>query len=91
MRVQVELERHKGAYRPQHGLKEMGTGDLHLTYRTAGNRRVAVLKLIAADRQWPNLFDPRLVDLSANRMRFIGYERDDQAWHLQEWLCEIVP
>jgi len=49
-----------------------------------------VLQLIAADRQWPNLYEPRPVDLIANRMRFIGYERSEQAWHLQEWVCEVL-
>lgn len=72
------------------GPTEAGTGDLHLTYRSSRNRRVAVLQLIAADRQWPSLYDPKLVDLSANRMRFVGSERVGNAWVVQEWICEMV-
>ncbi|HEX2548068.1 MAG TPA: hypothetical protein VHL79_24500 [Ramlibacter sp.] len=49
-----------------------------------------MLQLIAADRQWPNLYDPKLVDLSANRLRFVGAERVGNAWHVQEWICELV-
>lgn len=77
MRARVVLEREKGEYRPAMGSKVAGTGDLHLTYRTARNRRVAVLQLIGADRHWPNLYEPRLVDLSARRMRF--------GWHRKGW------
>jgi hypothetical protein len=90
MRVKVVLEREKGEFRPACGPKDAGTGDLHLTYRSARNRRVAVLQLIAADRQWPNLYEPRLVDLSARRMRFVGSERVGKAWVVQEWVCEVL-
>ena len=90
MRVRVVLEREKGAFRPSYGPKDSATGNLHLTHRTSRDRRVAVLQLLSADKKWPNLYEPRLVDLSANRLRFIGYERADQAWHMQEWICEVV-
>jgi hypothetical protein len=90
MRVKVVLEREAGVFKPSYGPKEAGTGDLHLAYRTARNRRVPVLKLIGADRAWPNLYDPKLVDLSANRMRFVGAERVGEAWHMQEWICEVL-
>jgi hypothetical protein len=49
-----------------------------------------VLQLLGADKQWPSLYDPKLVDLSANRMRFVGAERQGNAWHVQEWVCELV-
>lgn len=90
MRVKVVLERERGEYRPSYGPKNTGIGDLHLTYRTSQNRRVAVLQLIAADRAWPNLFDPKLVELSAGRMRFVGSERVGAAWVVQEWICELL-
>lgn len=90
MRVKVRLEREQGVFRALYGPKDSAEGDLHLTYRTARNRRVAVLQLIAADKQWPNLYEPRLVDLSANRLRFVGAERVGQAWHMQEWICELL-
>lgn len=90
MRVRVVLERERGEYRPSFGNKEAGSGDLHLTYRTTHNRKVPVLQLIGADKKWPNLYDPKLVDLSANRMRFVGAERVGNAWHVQEWICEVV-
>ena len=72
------------------GPKDTATGDLHLTYRAARNRRVAVLQLLGADRISPNLYERRLVDLSANRFRFIGRERAGKAWVLQEWVCELL-
>lgn len=90
MRVRVALEREAGEYRPALGNKARATGDLHLTYRTNGSRRVAVLQLLGADRVFPNLYDPKLVDLSANRMRFVGAERTGSAWHVQEWICELL-
>lgn len=90
MRVRVTLERERGTFRPSYGKKDMGEGDLHLTYRSVRNRRVALLQLLGCDRQWPNLYDPKLVDLSAERMRFIGYENDAQAWFMQEWICEVL-
>jgi hypothetical protein len=89
MRVTVVLEREKGEYRPSFGNKESACGDLHMTYRTSWNRRVAVLQLIAADKKWPNLYDPKLVDLSAGRMRFVGAERVANAWYVQEWICDL--
>jgi hypothetical protein len=91
MQVRVTLERERGEFRPASIRQERGTGDLHLTYRTSLNRRVAVLQLLGADKVWPSLYEPRLVDLAADRMRFIGYEKDDRAWHMQEWICEVLP
>jgi hypothetical protein len=90
MRVRVILEREAGVYVPAMGPKNAGTGDLYLTYRTARNRKVAVLQLIGADRAWPSLYEPRLVDLAANRMRFVGHEKAGEAWVVQEWICELV-
>ncbi len=52
---------------------------------------MAVLQLLGADKKWPNLYEPRLVDLSADRMRFIGFERVDTGWHMQEWICTTLP
>ena len=83
------MERESGVYVPMCGTRQWATGDLHLTYRSSRNRRVAVLQLLGADRKWPNLYDPKLVDLSANRMRFVGAERVANAWHVQEWICEL--
>jgi hypothetical protein len=90
MHVKVVLERERGIFRASYGPRDAGTGDLHLTYRTARNRRVPVLQLLCADRQWPNLYDPKLVDLSANRLRFVGHERAGEAWVVQEWICEVL-
>jgi hypothetical protein len=90
MQVRVVLERERGEYRSCMGPKDAGMGNLHLTYRTSRNRRVAVLQLLSADKQWPNLYDPKLVDLSANRLRFVGIERVGNAWVVQEWICELV-
>jgi hypothetical protein len=89
MRVKVSLERKRGEFQPSYGGRRATAGDLHLTYRTAENRRVAVLQLLGADCVFPNLYDPKLIDMSGNVMRFIGYEPADHAWHMQEWVCEL--
>jgi hypothetical protein len=89
MRVRVVLERERGEFCQSYG-RIAGEGDLYLTYRTSQNRRVAVLQLLGAERLFPNLYDPKLVDLGADTMRFVGYERTGQAWHMQEWICELL-
>jgi hypothetical protein len=89
MRVKVCLERKRGEFQPSYGSRRATAGDLHLTYRTTENRRVAVLQLLGADCVFPNLYDPKLTDMSGNVMRFIGYEPADHAWHMQEWVCEL--
>lgn len=91
MRVRVRLRREAGAARAAYGLGHSCTGDLFLTYRTAGSRRVAVLQLLGADRAWPNLMEPRVVALGGQQLVFVGYERHDKAWVLQEWECEVIP
>jgi hypothetical protein len=89
MRVKVRLEREGGVFCPAYAGTCTG-GDLHLTYRTSGNRRVAVLQLLGADRRFPNLFDPKLVELSGSTLRFIGYEPVESAWVMQEWVCDLT-
>lgn len=90
MRVRVSLRRERGAYRPPFGQAAAASGDLHLTHLTADGRKIAALQLLGADRQWPRLFEPRLAALSATQMRFIGYERVENAWVMQEWDCEVL-
>lgn len=91
MRVTVHLRREGGAHRPPYGQGGKATGDLHLTHLTSDGRRVPALQLLGADRQLPRLFDPRLVELSAEKLRFLGFERVEAAWVMQEWDCEILP
>lgn len=90
MRAQVHLRREAGKPRPPFGQRAAATGDLHLTYVQAHGRRVPALQLIAADRATPRLFEPRLVALSTNVLRFIGFERTGEAWVMQEWECELL-
>lgn len=90
MRVRVRLRREAGAFRQPYGQGHTATGDLHLTYRTSDGRRVALLQLLGADRIWPSLFDPKLVGLSARAFSFVGLERHDRAWVLQQWDCELL-
>jgi hypothetical protein len=47
-------------------------------------------QLLGADRACPRLFDPRLVALSTNIIRFVGFERTEDAWVMQEWECEVL-
>jgi hypothetical protein len=90
MRVRVRLRREGGAFRQPYGQAHSATGDLHLTHRTAEGRKVAMLHLLGADRQWPSLFDPRLIALGAREFSFIGFERHERAWVLQQWDCELL-
>jgi hypothetical protein len=90
MRVKVRLRREAGAFRPPYGQGHSATGDLHLTYRTADGRRIQVMQLLGADQVWPSLFDPRLIALSAGEFQFVGIERHENAWVLQQWDCELL-
>lgn len=90
MRAKVSLQRDRGQFRPALGSHAACPGDLHMTYRASESRRVAVLQLLGAPRLFPNLYDAKLVDLSGNTLRFIGYECVEHAWHMQEWVCELV-
>lgn len=90
MRVQVELRREGGAYRAQHGERLRAIGQLSLSYRTANGRRVPVLHLLGSDRGLPSLFEPRLVAWAGAEFKFLGFQRDDRAWVLQEWDCELL-
>jgi hypothetical protein len=49
-----------------------------------------VLRLVGAERRWPELFEPKLVSWSGDEFKFIGFERMDRAWVLQEWDCELL-
>jgi hypothetical protein len=55
---------------------------------SAGGRKVQVLQLLGGDL--PRLFEPRLVALSTNVIRFVGFERCDDAWVMQEWEVEVL-
>jgi hypothetical protein len=90
MRVKVRLRREGGAFRPPYGQGNTATGDLNLTHRTADGRRVPLLQLLGADRQWPNLYEPKLVSLGAGQFSFLGFERNDRAWVMQQWDCELL-
>ena len=91
MKVKVRLQREKGAFRQPYGLGHTGIGDLHLSHRTAEGRKVPMLQLLGCDRAaWPSLFEPRLAHLSGREFGFLGYERCDDAWVLQQWDCELI-
>jgi hypothetical protein len=90
MKVRVRLRREGGAFRPPYGQGHTATGDLHMTFRTKDGRKIPLLQLLGADRIWPNLYEPRLVSLSANEFAFLGFERHGEAWVMQQWDCELV-
>jgi hypothetical protein len=90
MRVRVNLRRHGGKPRQPFGQPAAASGDLHLTYVTANGRKVQALQLLGADKDCPRLFEPRLVALSTSVMRFVGFERAEEAWVMQEWECEVL-
>lgn len=88
MQARVSLRRDAGKPRQPFGQRTTFTGDLHLAYVTANGRKVQALQLLGAD--CPRLFEPRLVDLSTNILRFVGFERSGGAWVMQEWECELL-
>lgn len=90
MKVQVRLRREGGAFRAPYGQGGQAAGDLHLTHRTSDGRRVPVLQLLGAPAGWPALFEPKLVALSAREFQFLGFERVDRAWVMQQWDCELL-
>jgi hypothetical protein len=90
MRVRVNLRRDQGRPRQPYGQSGAATGDLLLSQVTANGRKVHCLQLLGADRACPRLFEPRLVALSTNIIRFVGFERTEDAWVMQEWECELL-
>ena len=89
MRVTVHLRREGGVFRQPYGLGGKASGDLHLTHVTADGRKIPALQLLGADQRIPRLFEPRVVELSADKIRFLGFERVERAWVMQEWDCEL--
>jgi hypothetical protein len=89
MRAKVRLQRERGQFVATYASRHT-IGDLFLSYRTHENRRISVLQLLGGDCAFPNLYDPKLVELSGPTLRFIGYEPADHAWHMQEWVCEVL-
>lgn len=85
MQVRVRLRREAGAFRPPYGQGHTAMGDLHLTHRTADGRKIPLLHLLGADRQWPNLYEPRIISLSARQLCFLGFERNGDACAMQQW------
>jgi hypothetical protein len=51
---------------------------------------IPLLQLLGADRIWPNLYEPRLVSLSAREFAFLGFQRHGEAWVMQQWDCELL-
>jgi hypothetical protein len=58
--------------------------------RDASGRVVPVLRLVGAERRWPELFEPKLVSWSGDEFKFTGFERMDRAGVLQEWGRELL-
>jgi len=88
MRATVRLRREQGRPRHSLGQQQAAVGDLRLSYITAGGRKVQTLQVLGAN--CPRLFEPRLVALSMNVMRFVGFERAEDAWVMQEWEVELL-
>jgi hypothetical protein len=50
---------------------------------------VQALQVLGGDL--PRLFEARLVALSTNVLRFVGFERiEESCWVMQEWECELL-
>jgi hypothetical protein len=98
MRIRVELRRDRGEwiarFRPQIGI----VGRLSTGRQEVQGRSVLFLHLSSVEpRQGaepapsPVLFEPRITMVDGDEFRVMGWELVDQAIHLQEWDCEIVP
>lgn len=89
MRARVNLRREQGKARQPFGQRATAVGDLHLTYVSANGHKVQALQLLGGN--CPRLFEPKLVALSTDIMRFVGFEKHEDAWVMQEWECELLP
>ena len=98
MRVRVELRRERGEwiarFRPQTGY----TGTLALKHKVVDERQVQYLTVHCEPRQGypgerlpgPELFDPRLIGVTDDQLRFAGIELVERAWHAQQWDCFVL-
>jgi hypothetical protein len=90
VQVTLQLQRERGELRTKIGSVQGVTGRLTLNPRRVGDKQVMVLQLLEASRRVPDLYEPRATYIGGNEIRFIGYEKYDRAWMLQEWWCATV-
>jgi hypothetical protein len=52
---------------------------------------VQTLELLPDEGARVRLFEPRLVAITVEGLKFIGFERaEDACWVMQEWDCELL-
>ena len=90
MRVRVSTRRNGGRTLRWNEKPAAFEGTLLSTRQGAEDRKVVVLSVGDLEPHGPTLYEPRLVAVLGNELRFVGLEKHDQAWVLQEWNCEIL-
>jgi len=87
MRVKVMLVREEGQLHVP--VRRRGYGDLWLKHERSVGEDKTYEVLEALGSGFPKLYEPRVTYITAGMIRFIGYERIDKVWYMQEWHCEI--
>lgn len=87
MRVKVMLVREEGQLHVP--VRRRGYGDLWLKHEKSVGENKTYEVLEALGSGFPKLYEPRATYITAGMIRFIGYERVDKVWYMQEWYCEI--
>lgn len=92
MKVHVTLLREGGQRHTPQGPRHRMAGDLLLRHERMSpheERTVPVLRILGA--AGPALYEPRLIAVFVDTIKFSGLERVGEAWYAQEWQCELIP
>ncbi|RYF54287.1 MAG: hypothetical protein EOO27_24065 [Comamonadaceae bacterium] len=66
-------------------------GELTTRRKVVDDRGIRYLTLVGCEDS-PELYEPRVIDISENEMRFSGLEQTaDLAWVVQEWDVFLLP
>ncbi|MDR6538867.1 hypothetical protein [Variovorax soli] len=88
MQVRVQLMRNSGRWLTWNQKPREFRGTL-LSSRTRKGDEQGLSYIYLAD-DGPSLYDARVISVLGNEVRIVGLEKDDSAWVVQEWNCEIL-
>jgi hypothetical protein len=86
MQVKIQLMRNAGRWLTWNQKPREFSGSL---FGMRVEKDDAVVAAIAIT-DGPKLYDPKIKSVSGHELTIVGLEKDDFAWHLQEWKCEIL-
>ena len=85
MEVKITLMRNAGRWLTWNQKPRVFTGQLMAFRVEKDDAMVAAIGIPDA-----KLYDPKIKAVAGNELTIVGLERDDYAWVLQEWKCEIL-